>query len=194
MMEKTQLQARIRAAFKNVPYPGDDNIGDPLGRDDAEGVTEWLRGVNWRTLSRRKDLWNLGLYFMTPEACHYYLPAYLLVALKHPYSSAVGGVTLRLRPYDGPHPYPKEIFSQFVSLLSPDQKQVIRDFLSYGRDAIVEYFLKQEEEEVAELYEKEGEAVTEESIEIYRSSCAWREIGERERTDFTALIEFWSHV
>jgi hypothetical protein len=189
-MEEKQLRAAIRAAFQDVPYPGDNKIGDPEGRDDAESVTEWLRGVNWRTVARRKDLGPLGLYFMTPEAAHYYLPAYLLVVTKNPFGQAMRAVKLRLRPNEGPHLYPKEIFARFVSLLSPEQKAVVREFLIFSIAALEEYFRQRGEKRVAAL-EEEGR-ITPDLREETRAF--WKELGDAERADLITLLQYWRSV
>jgi hypothetical protein len=79
-MNNPQFGSKVQAAFSTVPYPGDENIGAPDGRYDGEKVTNLFRGKDWRSL-KLDDLWVPALSFMTPQAFHYYFPAFLLVAL-----------------------------------------------------------------------------------------------------------------
>jgi hypothetical protein len=187
-MNRGELEQRIRLAFADVSYPGDDNIGDPDGRDDAEDVAHALKGKSWRNLARRKDLHHLSLYFMTPVACQYYLPAYLLVAMKSPYGQAMRGVKLRLKPYEGPYDPPKEIFSMFIGLLLPTQKRVIVDFLIYSRSAVENFCLDQERREIKE---REAEGYFE--LKDLRDSH-WRSVSEDEKAEFNLLIKYWNKL
>jgi hypothetical protein len=72
-----ELRHSIQEAFADVPYPGDDNLALPGARDDGDSVIELFRGRDWRSLQPR-ELWPPAVYFMTPQALHYYLPGYLL--------------------------------------------------------------------------------------------------------------------
>lgn len=124
-MANDELIEAIRAAFKDVPYPGDDNIGHPEGRDDAEGVTEWLRGRDWQSLVSRR-LWDVGLFFMTDEARHYYLPAYLIEAVGQN-QQAIEGLLFCLGPRYSDN---SAGLIRLRALLSTAQQQTIRDVLN----------------------------------------------------------------
>lgn len=138
-MDKSKLQAAIRAAFEDVPYPGDNNIGIPGGFHDAENVTRWFRGKDWRSLAS-EDLWVEGLNWMTPEACHYYLPGYLLSALEDTTSEgAMKGLLFSLDPSYTEGPEPSDEFLKIVSLLSSAQKQVLREFLVSEQNNLIEW-------------------------------------------------------
>lgn len=128
-MDKSELQTAIQIAFADVPYPGDNNIGAKGGRDDAEWVETWLRGKDWRTLASERML-DVGLYFMTPEACHYYLPAYLLGALDLK-SQALDGLMFRLGPPNIEDKELEDTYLSFACLLTKEQKKAVTAFLVY---------------------------------------------------------------
>jgi hypothetical protein len=75
-----ELIARIEEAFKDVPYPGDDNLdrGYPLEVED-------FIGKHWKDLpfdfmfSNREALWSFS-----GEGFHFYLPAFLIAMLRYP--------------------------------------------------------------------------------------------------------------
>jgi hypothetical protein len=72
------LVEQIKAAFAEVPYPGDENICLRPDYESAEYVLEF-RGLNWKILHPaflRKQLGALS--FLTPAAHRYFLPAYLI--------------------------------------------------------------------------------------------------------------------
>jgi hypothetical protein len=197
-MEKGALQAAIRAAFEDVPYPGDDNIGDPNGRDDAESVSRGFCGTDWRMLKSERELWSLGLIFMTDEAAHYYLPAYLLVGMENPVRDAMTGALLILDPYfgAGSYHYPEmcKRFSQFVSRLSPSQKKVIRDVLIYALDERIEDLMKCKEAGPEPDIDNGQtlDEITEEEKEEDR--IWWDEQIEETWAEYAPMIEYWSHA
>jgi hypothetical protein len=68
----------IARAFRDVPYPGDDNVVsgsidyDPEYRETAAG----LRGKKWPSLTR-EDVRTYSLALLSPAAFRYFLPAYM---------------------------------------------------------------------------------------------------------------------
>ncbi|RYZ81274.1 MAG: hypothetical protein EOP04_24300 [Proteobacteria bacterium] len=197
-MNKSALQVAIRATFEEVPYPGNNNIGipDSVGGDDADDVSEGFRGVDWRTLTSNEDLWGLGLHFMTAEAAHYYLPAYLLVGIEDPVREAMLGALLRLKPYlksdSDTWPQSYKNFLQFVSLLSPSQKKVIADTLVYALDTRIKALLKHKEAGPSPDEDQSPDDITEEEREEDRAW--WDEQIEDTRAKYAPLIEYWSHT
>ena len=99
---KKELQKAVFDAFDDVLYPGDGNIGDPSGRDDAEEVEKVFRGLDWRSLAFKK-LSGIALLFMTPEALHYYIPAYLISAIEEVGADEVSGLCFCLSPEKSAH-------------------------------------------------------------------------------------------
>ena len=200
-MEKTELQAAIRAAFENVPYPGDQNICPPSSRDDGEGVTELLRGKDWRSLPSK--LPALCMWWMTPEAAHYYLPAYLLGSIETGLDTALEDTILLLSPIgvnnssgeNGIDYSLSALSPQLLNLLSPTQKQVIGEFFIYMLDdglktlcAWGDRALEYEENrdiETIDISDRDRPTL-EEIIEEYSESMA------KFRVQFARLIEFWS--
>jgi hypothetical protein len=79
MDEMRKLAEQVRAAFADVPYPGDGNIvpGGP-GAWEPDAIAEVLRGKDWRDLSGIDFEYGSAPSFLTPEAFRYYLPALLL--------------------------------------------------------------------------------------------------------------------
>jgi len=78
----------IKAAFATVPYPGDDNITRCTHEDCLEcaDIATHFRGANWRDCTL-EQLWKYhsAICMFTPEALHYFLPAYMLQSLGHWY-------------------------------------------------------------------------------------------------------------
>lgn len=78
------FQERMVSVFRNVPYPGDDDIAlhdcseCRQIRDDFRGKTSQF--LSDAILERRFD----SLPLLSPAAFHYYVPAYMLHSLSHP--------------------------------------------------------------------------------------------------------------
>ncbi len=87
--QKRRLHAQIAEAFDAVPYPGDDNLYDGWQRDDDyEDVIGNLTSRHWRELipkrkppKGRSNPLLKDLNFCSPEAWHFFLPAYLIIDL-----------------------------------------------------------------------------------------------------------------
>jgi hypothetical protein len=135
-MNQIQLEAYIRSAFENVSYPGHEKLGDPMGRDDAENIAKNFRGLDWRYLSTKNKLPGLALHFMTPEAAHYYLPAYLIVAMNDIGGDALSGVFTCLDPHIFDQSKKKDRFLVFSSLFSVQQRQCLHEFLMHIRSSL----------------------------------------------------------
>ncbi|HYE19095.1 MAG TPA: hypothetical protein VEA69_11660 [Tepidisphaeraceae bacterium] len=87
-MTPTELRSTILGAFADVPYPGDDRIVDTL--QDDEGVVEYFRGrppTGHAPADLRRH--DSALSFLTPDALHYYLPAFLAAVVEDPVASDV---------------------------------------------------------------------------------------------------------
>jgi hypothetical protein len=81
--EDEALAARIKKAFADVPHPDDDRlVDDPRHWEGGQFAREFA-GKDWKTLPLEFLSDNLfSLHYFTPEAFRYYLPAYLLAALR----------------------------------------------------------------------------------------------------------------
>ena len=73
------LVEKITDAFRDTPYPGDDNIcGSEMGDEPAEYGLEF-RGLDWRKIHPELLALNYAsLSFFTPEAFRYFVPAYMI--------------------------------------------------------------------------------------------------------------------
>jgi hypothetical protein len=89
-MSADELVLLIENSFRNTPYPGDDNMVSPvvvggveLRDPEREEVAVILRGKTWRRLSK-KNLARLRqeLPSLSPAAFRYYLPAFMLAAVR----------------------------------------------------------------------------------------------------------------
>jgi hypothetical protein len=76
----------IELAFADVPYPGDDSITRCTreGCLECDEISAYFRGTTWchHTL---EQLWehHSAITMFTPEALHYFLPAFMLQSLGH---------------------------------------------------------------------------------------------------------------
>jgi hypothetical protein len=87
-----EIRAEIRAAFAARPYPGDDRLASGPSYSGDEGdengdVERFFRGKDWREVTLDAILGgralqpNSFLFFLSPEAFVYYLPAFLIASL-----------------------------------------------------------------------------------------------------------------
>ena len=140
----TNLKEQIIEAFRDVPYPGDDNLvdKDPGGFNiEEEELEERFRGKHWQALTLA-TLHNSGDSFFTPAAYHFFLPAYLLVSLSRfyeadvlPYDTVCG-----LDPMFNAECGRMRKFRKTQGLFTKTQRNVIRSFLEFLRDEYGEEF------------------------------------------------------
>jgi len=79
---RNRIAEKIRAAFADVAYPGDDKIA-VVSENDSKLAYDSFVGKDWRQLdiSFFGQSRSSGIHYLTDEAFVYYLPAYLLAAL-----------------------------------------------------------------------------------------------------------------
>lgn len=133
------LVREIDEAFADVEYPGDEKlVYDSSGKHlECAEVADALRGRNWRKLSAGELRYSpSNLHFMTPEAVHYYLPAYLRASvLSYDEVAAVPETLLRiLKAPPGTGTNERRTLASLTDRLTPRQKAVIRSFLEFLRD------------------------------------------------------------
>jgi hypothetical protein len=78
------LVAQIRAAFDEVPYPGDDSLCVVVEQDNDETAIVALefQGLDWREIHPALIAYNYAaLNVFTPDGFRYFLPAYLIADL-----------------------------------------------------------------------------------------------------------------
>ena len=132
------MRALIEEAWKQAPYPGDDNIAYPGPGLNLEciQVAEFFLGKSWRdiTLPSLKTYSGDGsacLSFMSPEAFRYYLATYMLIALDN-YAEAdviADSAAYALTPQPPGPMY--EFWNERVSGFTPSQKRAIVAFLRH---------------------------------------------------------------
>lgn len=77
------VRESIKAAFANVPYPGDDRIADHQNCLECDDVRAHFRGATWFGHSVEElQQYRSALPLFTPEAFQYFLPAFMLVSLE----------------------------------------------------------------------------------------------------------------
>ena len=147
-MSKDELVAQIEQAFANTTYPGDDHLTNCPRKncDDCMEIARDFRGKSWSSLTDVKLLRHheSALALMTPEALHYYLPAFMLAALKDSKTADVilDNLEFGLTPPETEGTEAEEWFAQtgirtmdyFLSRVSgytPDQTKAIRAYLEF---------------------------------------------------------------
>jgi hypothetical protein len=81
-----ELRQLVEAAFAETKYPGDDRLVYDNSRDHLEcnEVAAAFKGKHWKQISLETlRHHSAGIFFFTPEAYRFYLPAYLLAAALH---------------------------------------------------------------------------------------------------------------
>lgn len=90
------LVARITKAFEDMPPPVGQVIS--VETQDDEGTTEYFLGTRWQEHTPESLQNFTALSFFTPEAFCYYLPAYILAAMKQPSSGIADSLIEYLCP------------------------------------------------------------------------------------------------
>jgi hypothetical protein len=137
------LKVEIAEAFAGVAYPGDKNlVYDNSGAHlECAEVAEAFRGKHWREVEL--DLLrhqSAAVFFMTPGAYRFYLPAYLLASIDryHEADTMPGSVVFSLTPPR--EPADEGEFRKRIGLIDAAQAKAIRGFLAFLREAHVEDF------------------------------------------------------
>ncbi|BDI33659.1 hypothetical protein CCAX7_57100 [Capsulimonas corticalis] len=152
--EAKALRARIESAFADVPYPSDEHLGERTQMDDDyNDVIAHFTGKNWRDLipvrkppRGRANPLETDMCFCTAEAWRYFLPAYLITAVK---MESVGSFTLN----PGRSEHLSDHIERRFRLLSAEQCAVVAAFLKYGELLIDDK--KQRSPDHARYYEYE---------------------------------------
>jgi hypothetical protein len=132
---KERLDRAILEAFADMPYPGDDGIVWSRFPDSSdEEMAQHFRGHSFRDIPRKVLIEHNHLTGFSEKGLQYYLPAYLLAALDE-VADIVYWTVDRLRPRKTEEEYLAWFKSRFDPY-TPAQKQAIRLFLEYVRDAM----------------------------------------------------------
>ncbi len=123
----------IRAAFKNLPYPGDDNLGYDRKNPDGAAINYDFRGYDTDEVPRHILAYHhYHLSFFSAEGRQYYLPAYMVTALDNDICGTLMPTIYYLQRDDASR------FDSQYSFYAATQKAAIRQFLEYIRDESVD--------------------------------------------------------
>ena len=132
-----RLVSVIEEAFSEVEYPGDERlVYDSSGKHlECAEVAAALRGRDWRELSVEELRYSpSNLFFMTPEAVHYYLPAYLRASVvSYGEAGGIPDTLLWLLNDPGNSSHDPQV-AGLLRRLTAAQRAAIRSFLEFLRD------------------------------------------------------------
>ncbi len=125
------LAQTIERAFSDVAYPGDSALVsgcDP----ESEEVAAVFKGHHWKEM--RVNILqpqSEAIFFFTPEAYHFFLPAYLLAMVSdiEEADTIVGSVIFSLLA-EGPFAASAE---GRIALLSSEQRAAVRAVLEFAK-------------------------------------------------------------
>ena len=114
----------IEDAWRDVPYPGDGKIFTPESYDD-EDIVNYFGGTTWRG-HNPADLraHSSAFTFFTPEAFHYWLPAFMIAAIQDP---AEADVIVDYIPW---YLTDRDVSKRWP-LFSPAQRQALGGYLRF---------------------------------------------------------------
>lgn len=125
------LKETIKEAFADVPYPGDNNITRcPYHCKPCEEIAEYFKGKGWEGHSV-EDLrdHHTALSLFTPEAFHYFLPAFMLASIESYDKMDILPDSIRFHfDFNLEH---RDYFIVRLSKFSAEQRHAIVEFLRY---------------------------------------------------------------
>jgi hypothetical protein len=127
----------IHESFEDVVYPGDDQLFEDVYDPDIPAFSKILRGKHWKetlgilaNFELEEFLFHSSMFsFMTPEALHYFTPAFLIIPIEHQSDLFGDNFGSKLMPDDSE--WSQQRFSQLTSLFSARQKHAIAVALDY---------------------------------------------------------------
>jgi hypothetical protein len=126
-MNVTEIIHLIEDAWREVPYPGDDKIFTPDSYDD-EDIVNYFGGTTWRGHSPANLRAHSSAFtFFTPEAFHYWLPAFMIATIQSPEEADV--IDDYIARHLGAHHAPKG-----WTLFSPVQRQAVAGYFRFQID------------------------------------------------------------
>jgi uncharacterized protein DUF6714 len=125
---KDEVAHAVLQAFADVPYPGDDAIGEPTADPD---IGRDFRGYTPLTVPRNVFLYySQQLHLFSPEGRRYFLPTYVRGALEEDLRDMTTQ-TLVWRLGDAKDP---KYAAEWYDFYTTAQKQAVRLFLEYVYD------------------------------------------------------------
>jgi hypothetical protein len=129
------LREEILYAFSKTPRPTDGDLTS-CPCDECQWEVRRFRGQTWIRLTW-EDLGEDGnVFFLTPEAFHYFLPGLMLLALDDPEdgSGLLGKIVSRIVISDRASEQDREGAGRILKRLSPRQRQLLIDLLRQSED------------------------------------------------------------
>jgi len=125
------LKETIKTAFADVPYPGDRNITRcPYHCKPCEEISDYFKGKGWEGHSV-EDLrdHHTALSLFTPEAFHYFLPAFMLASVESYDNMDILPDSIRFHfEFSLEH---RDHFLVRLTKFSEEQRKVIIEFLRF---------------------------------------------------------------
>ncbi len=125
------LQERIKTAFAEVLYPGDNNITRcPYRCRPCQEIADYFKGKTWEGhgVEDLRDH-HTALSLLTPEAFHYFLPAFMLASLESYDKTDILPDSIRFHfEFNLDH---RDHFLVRLTKFSEEQRKVITEFLRY---------------------------------------------------------------
>jgi hypothetical protein len=110
------LQAKIEAAFSDVKPPLSENIIEHECQE-CRDVERTFRNQNWRNIEPKKVEWAYDkLPLFTPEAFHYFLPAFMLYSTQEPNSEVCEFVVFALASKKASEEWWQERLDKFTTV------------------------------------------------------------------------------
>lgn len=162
-----ELEQHIQEAFGSLRYPGKHKVvydTAPSNLDCAD-ILHAFGGRHWSDIPSQVLTKNtMAYHYLTPEGYRFYLPAYLRAALKRENEMAGlrGDLITSLAPRrlkkGDPRidPQSEKLFRERISLLTEPQKEVVREFLQWIRDAFDDAYIKEPALDPGGVWRKDG--------------------------------------
>lgn len=145
------VRGQIEKAFAHRAYPGDENLVagvSPQSADDEEEIARVMRGKHWKGLSVQfLRLHESGLYFLSPEAFRFYLPAYLIASIVDPNKADIIAENLFTAfafPAEDISPARIKWWADRMNGFTEAEKQAIKSWLEYMIDSEPGYLTRQD--------------------------------------------------
>lgn len=123
-MTAQQVIQLIENAWNGVVHPGDEKIFKPDACND-EAILRHFRSTNWHGHDpARLRAYSSAFTFFTPEAFHYWLPAFMVAAIQHPEEADVICDYIPWSVHD-------KLAPERWRLFSPAQRQAVAAYLRF---------------------------------------------------------------
>jgi hypothetical protein len=125
----------IEASFAGTKFPGRDRILHPMTRGDEDEVGPFMQATDWRAVPDRVLYERVGaLCYFSPEAFQFFIPAFMMWALRNcqsPHSFAVDATIYALDPGDcaGQKSTLRKFQISKYAMFTSAQKQATANFL-----------------------------------------------------------------